>query len=155
MKRTFIWVSALIIILPSLAGAQSLKKDPRIGSALHLLELWLDAQSAYEKISGISMAVVHDQELLWAKGFGYADRENKSPGDAGRAGNRPLGHVDAILRASWSVSQSGEAFPRPCAWLGNTPYGCLGVRDPLFAWDALKEGVTATLHGEGGDLTCV
>ena len=79
MKRMFIWVSALIIILPSLAGAQSLKKDPRIGSALHLLELWLDAQSAYEKIPGISMAVVHDQELLWAKGFGYADRENKSP----------------------------------------------------------------------------
>jgi CubicO group peptidase (beta-lactamase class C family) len=110
----FIWVSALIIILPSLAGAQSLKKDPRIGSALHLLELWLDAQSAYEKIPGISMAVVHDQELLWAKGFGYADRENKSPatpdepkiaplgtwtripglrGQRGRPGRRALGRV--------------------------------------------------------------
>lgn len=77
MKRTVIWFSVIIMILPSLAGAQELSKDPRVVSALHLLELWLDAQSAYENIPGLSIAVVHDQELLWAAGFGYADRENK------------------------------------------------------------------------------
>jgi CubicO group peptidase (beta-lactamase class C family) len=79
MKRTVIRILAIIILLPSLAGTQSLKTDPRIGSALHLLELWLEAQSAYENIPGISMAVVYDQELLWARGFGYADREKKIP----------------------------------------------------------------------------
>ncbi|MCJ7485948.1 MAG: beta-lactamase family protein, partial [Candidatus Aminicenantes bacterium] len=77
MKRAVIRFLAIIIILPSLAGAQSLKNDPRIASALHLLELWLEAQSAYENIPGISIAVVHDQELLWAGGLGYADKEEK------------------------------------------------------------------------------
>jgi CubicO group peptidase (beta-lactamase class C family) len=79
MKRTFMRFLAIIIILPSLAGGQSFRDDPRITSALHLLELWLEAQSAYENIPGISMAVVHDQELLWAGGLGYADKEEKKP----------------------------------------------------------------------------
>ena len=30
-------------------------------------------------IPGMSAAVVHDQELIWAKGFGYADLENQIP----------------------------------------------------------------------------
>jgi len=79
MKRTVMRFLTILIILVSLAGAQSLREDPRIASALHLLELWLEAQSAYENIPGISMAVVHDQELLWARGFGCADREKKRP----------------------------------------------------------------------------
>lgn len=78
MKRTIVLLLAAILILPSL-GAQSIGRDPRLVSALHLLELWLDAQSAYENIPGLSIAVVHDQELLWAKGFGFADRETKRP----------------------------------------------------------------------------
>ena len=79
MKKIVILILSIIIILSPLAGAQSFREDSRIASALHLLELWLEAQSAYEHIPGISMAVVHDQELLWAGGFGYADREKKRP----------------------------------------------------------------------------
>jgi CubicO group peptidase (beta-lactamase class C family) len=70
---------AAIMILASLAGAQSLKEDPRVAASLHLLELWLDAQCAYENIPGLSLAVVHDQDILWSKGFGWADREKKQP----------------------------------------------------------------------------
>jgi CubicO group peptidase (beta-lactamase class C family) len=77
MKRTATLILAIIILLPSFAAAQSLREDPRVVSALRLLEVWLEAQSAYENIPGLSMAVVYDQELLWAKGFGYADREKK------------------------------------------------------------------------------
>jgi CubicO group peptidase (beta-lactamase class C family) len=77
MKRMITRILAIIIILPSLAGAQALREDSRVAAALHLLELWLEAQGAYEHIPGLSMAVVHDQELLWAKGFGYADRGKK------------------------------------------------------------------------------
>ena len=44
-------------------------------SALELLEVWIDAQLAYDHIPGISAAIVHDQDLLWSRGFGYADLE--------------------------------------------------------------------------------
>lgn len=67
----------LITTLP--VHAESLKDNPGVSSALHLLELWMDAQCAYENIPGISMAVVHDQEVVWKKGFGYTDLQKKTP----------------------------------------------------------------------------
>lgn len=81
-NRLVLSVLALGLLFPSLIGALPLRDDPRVGSALHLLQLWLEAQMAYEKIPGISMAVVHDQEVVWAGGLGYADRESKKPAGA-------------------------------------------------------------------------
>ena len=57
------------------APVQDLAKDPRVRQALTFLEMWMDGQRAYEAIPGASAAVVHDQELVWASGFGLADRE--------------------------------------------------------------------------------
>jgi CubicO group peptidase (beta-lactamase class C family) len=54
-------------------------EDPAVAQALHLLETWVDAERAYNEIPGLSMAVVADQRLLWSKGFGYADREQRTP----------------------------------------------------------------------------
>ena len=48
-----------------------IRNDPRVISALELLEVWIDAQLAYEQLPGISVAIVHDQDLLWSRGFGY------------------------------------------------------------------------------------
>ena len=56
-----------------------LASHPRVAEALDLLELWLEAYRAYERIPGISAGLVHDQELIWSKGFGYAHRETHSP----------------------------------------------------------------------------
>ena len=67
----------LLLLAPAVTPAlkaQSLGEDPRVASALDLLEVWLEAQRAYEDIPGLSMAVVHDQEVLWQGAFGYADR---------------------------------------------------------------------------------
>jgi CubicO group peptidase (beta-lactamase class C family) len=68
-----------IFFLPSFLSAQSISDHPRLREAINLLELWLDAQQAYEEIPGISAGVVYDQELIWSKGFGYADLENRVP----------------------------------------------------------------------------
>jgi CubicO group peptidase (beta-lactamase class C family) len=68
-----------VVSAPPAAEGQALGDDPRVAEALHLLETWMDAEQAYEDLPGVSMAVVHDQELLWAKGFGYADRERQIP----------------------------------------------------------------------------
>ncbi|HJO03274.1 MAG TPA: serine hydrolase domain-containing protein [Acidobacteriota bacterium] len=48
-------------------------------AALELLQVWIDAQLAYEQLPGISVAVVHDQDLLWSRGFGYSDVEARAP----------------------------------------------------------------------------
>ncbi len=63
------------------AQAQSsrLADDPRVASALEVLRVWLEAQRAYDRIPGVSAAVVYDQEVLWSGGYGYADLERLVP----------------------------------------------------------------------------
>ncbi len=67
-----------LALVSSTASAIDLKDDPRVQTALGLLEVWAEAEMAYADIPGVSMAVVHDQDLLWSRGFGYADRERKA-----------------------------------------------------------------------------
>lgn len=75
-----IWCLLVIVLLVSgLTRAQSLAEDPRVTSALKLIEIWVDAQVAYEDIPGMSLGIVYDQDLVWSRGFGYADVEKKIP----------------------------------------------------------------------------
>ncbi|MEE9125451.1 MAG: serine hydrolase [candidate division NC10 bacterium] len=61
------------------AGAQSLRDDARVASAIELARTWLEALRAYEQIPGISAAIVHDQEILWNGGFGKANLASGRP----------------------------------------------------------------------------
>jgi CubicO group peptidase (beta-lactamase class C family) len=79
MKKTAVGLLIFLVILTLSASAQSLVDNPRLKSALMLLELWTDAQRAYQQIPGVSMAVVYDQTLLWSRGIGYSDLEKKVP----------------------------------------------------------------------------
>jgi len=56
-----------------------LADDPRVESALGLPEAWMDAERAYKQIPGASVAVVHDQDLVWSRGFGFSNRETAIP----------------------------------------------------------------------------
>lgn len=85
MKRQFtrwIWVLVLVVGASVAVRAQSsaarVKDDPEARAALALLEAQLAAEREERKIPGLSAAVVYDQEILWAKGFGYADLEKKT-----------------------------------------------------------------------------
>lgn len=68
-----------VVLAAPAASDDSLVKDPRVADALHLLGVWADAERAYEGIPGVSLAVVHDQDVLWSRGFGLADRETERP----------------------------------------------------------------------------
>lgn len=83
MKRILPGLLTLLVATPAPAQDGGAGALPRVREALHLLEAWVDAQRAYEQIPGISMAVVHDQELLWAGGFGHADLEDGQPATPG------------------------------------------------------------------------
>ena len=74
--------AALVLLLltaPPLHAQQPLADDPGVAEALHLLDTWMDAAQAYGGIPGASLAVVHDQELVWARGFGFAHVEREEP----------------------------------------------------------------------------
>lgn len=77
--------AVIVVMMGAAAGAaraQGLAQDPRVASALEVLQVWLEAQRAYDRIPGVSAAVVHDQEVLWIGGYGYADVARQAP--AGR-----------------------------------------------------------------------
>ena len=65
------------------AETTTVAQHPEVASNLRLLESWIESQIAYKNIPGVSVGIVYDQELIWAKGFGYADRENKIPAGPG------------------------------------------------------------------------
>lgn len=51
-------------------------------SALTLLSAWADHKRSEMNIPGISLGVVYDQELLWARGFGLNSIEKGQPAEA-------------------------------------------------------------------------
>ncbi|MFN0182119.1 MAG: serine hydrolase domain-containing protein [Gemmatimonadales bacterium] len=53
--------------------------DPDVLGAQRLFSAWLDGQMAYRGLPGIAVGVVRDQQLVWAKGFGFADLKAKRP----------------------------------------------------------------------------
>ena len=65
---------ALVLLLAPLeAGAAELQKDVRVRTALRVLDAWLASQQEYRGIPSLSVGVVHDQDLIWAKSYGLAD----------------------------------------------------------------------------------
>lgn len=78
--RTAVVLVFVTAYLPSgRLQAQDLLRDSRVTDAINLLDRWVEAQQAYKQFPGISVGVVHDQTLLWAKGFGLADVESGRP----------------------------------------------------------------------------
>lgn len=87
MKKAYVLTGVLILFVWTAATGQTTEKketisyagDPRLIQAIALLESWVDAKLAYEKIPGLSLGFVVDQELVWSKGFGFADLRRHEP----------------------------------------------------------------------------
>ena len=60
----------------------NLTTHPEVASNLALIDIWIRARMAYSGVPGTSVAIVHDQELLYANGFGYADTARQKPATA-------------------------------------------------------------------------
>src|SRR5438067_12512992 len=52
-------------------------EHPEVQSGIRLLEAWIESQMAYRGLPGVSVGIVYDQDLIWSRGFGYADVEKK------------------------------------------------------------------------------
>jgi len=71
-------VVAVVALLAALACASAglaapVAEDPAVASRLKLLEIWVEEQRAHLDQPAVAVGIVHDQELVWARGFGTAD----------------------------------------------------------------------------------
>ena len=51
----------------------------QVATNIALLSAWIEAQMAYKHLPGLSISIVHDQDVVWAKGFGFANVEEQTP----------------------------------------------------------------------------
>ncbi len=72
------WRLSLLSFIPALLGAQSIATNPDVLGAQRVFEAWMNAQVAYRELPGVSIGVVSDQELVWTRGYGFADRESRT-----------------------------------------------------------------------------
>jgi len=75
MTRIFLCTLILLTSLPSMAA-------DKLSNELALVESWLAAQRAYDRVPGLSAAIVHDQDLIWSGASGFSDLESQKPASA-------------------------------------------------------------------------
>lgn len=79
MKLKSIAFSVLLLASPLRANDGELARHPRVADAITLLDLWIEEQRSYNELPGLAIGVVHDQELVWARGYGVSDLETGAP----------------------------------------------------------------------------
>ncbi len=84
------------------ADRSPLARKPEVAAALTVLDSWIAATVAQREQPGLSIGVVYDQDLIWAKGYGYADLERRVPATPGTiyriASNSKLFTATAIMQ---------------------------------------------------------
>jgi CubicO group peptidase (beta-lactamase class C family) len=75
-----------IVVAAALAGVaiaaeSEAPPDPKAKyrDALRLIDIWVEAQRAYERVPGLSVGVVIGQELAWSRGYGAIDVGGRIP----------------------------------------------------------------------------
>ncbi len=80
MKKIALWFTMLLIIRSvALTQTSSVTEYPEVAAKIQLFESWVNAQMKYYNLPGLTMGIVYDQELIWEKGFGFADLKKKTP----------------------------------------------------------------------------
>ena len=76
MQR-FTLIPLLVIAATGLQAQTPLGDDRGVGSSLKLYEIWVQEQMAYHHQPGVAVGIIHDQELIWARGLGYRDVQGR------------------------------------------------------------------------------
>lgn len=72
-------IIALLLACGSLTVSAQTTNPPGYREAFTILDTWLDGMKDFDRLPGISVAVIKNQEVLWSKGFGLADVDKKVP----------------------------------------------------------------------------
>ena len=68
-------------VLPASAAGSpaSLRADPGVAAALEVYAAWVERTLREREQPGLSIGIMYDQDLIWARGFGYADVARRVP----------------------------------------------------------------------------
>ena len=80
-RRLLLLVASTLVLLGGCATPAPVSEGNPRGSYQHTEKYlsWLvDREMAENEITGLSIALVDDQQVIWQKGFGYADLETGS-----------------------------------------------------------------------------
>lgn len=69
----------LFFVVTTVSFAFAFSENEKFCSNLGLLESWIKAQMEYRRLPGLAVGIVYGDDLIYGKGFGYADLENKTP----------------------------------------------------------------------------
>ncbi len=56
-----------------------LSADPGVASAIQVFDAWVSRTVSDREQPGVSIGLVHDQDLIWSRGYGFADLAKKTP----------------------------------------------------------------------------
>jgi serine beta-lactamase-like protein LACTB len=71
-----------LLLCAPLRAQSSIAPEPAYAEAIAQLESLIAEQLAEKRLPAISIALVDDQKIVWAKGFGFADAKRKIPATA-------------------------------------------------------------------------
>jgi len=82
MRDSFVLAVFLFLLfyhIPFAAFAEEERRPFPVNrrEATYLLETWLQSVIDFDRLPGISIAVVHDQEIVYTNGFGFADVDER------------------------------------------------------------------------------
>jgi CubicO group peptidase (beta-lactamase class C family) len=117
------------------AGAAQVAAHEGVAEALAVVETWLDAQLAYERIPSLSAAIVHDQELVWSGAMGMA---------------HPARGMEATPETLYSICSISKLFTS-VALMQLRDRGLVDLRDPVS--DHLPWYAVAQRHDTSAPVT--
>ena len=80
MKKFILYLTMILFFVAIVAAQNSpIIESPEVSAKIKLFESWIEAQMKYYNLPGLTMGIVYDQELVWKKGFGFADFQKKIP----------------------------------------------------------------------------
>jgi D-alanyl-D-alanine carboxypeptidase len=112
---------AVVVMMAALLGARpaaaesALAQNSDVAAAIVVLDAWLESSRVAKDEPGMSVAILHDQEVVWAKGYGEADRAR---------------HVKATLETLYRIASVSKLFTAT-AILQLRDAGKLGLDDPV------------------------
>jgi CubicO group peptidase (beta-lactamase class C family)/D-alanyl-D-alanine dipeptidase len=83
LAAQLLWSVILLIGLPREVPAQeSIAPPEKYAACVRALDQFITREMANKQLPGLSIALVDDQTIVWARGYGYADAANKVPATA-------------------------------------------------------------------------
>src|ERR1700733_6319350 len=78
-------VAVFVLLLgfsPSVLADGDVAAEGRYAEVARRLEPWITAEMETKNLPALSIALVDDQRIVWARGFGFADRDRRVPATA-------------------------------------------------------------------------